>query len=163
MTTKLTNNKPSNSGRRRIVVRLTAAAAVAAAAAAAPALAIATSATAQPLTSPTGSVVIRYGAPVTVPASGPTVRDAFAQCASTEHLVGGGANTADVGAPIGGIDATWATYITQSNPSNGTLGGAPPNGTQTTGAYWHVQAVNTSGGHPYAQSVTLQAYALCSS
>lgn len=100
------------------------------------------------------NVVIRWSSAVTVPNSGPIVRDAYAKCDSGEHLVGGGGDT------VGG-SATWNTYITASNPSDGSVQGAPTNGSQTTTGEWHVEANNQSGGG--GADVTLYAYALCAS
>lgn len=100
------------------------------------------------------NVVIRWSSGVSVPNSGPIVRDAWAKCNPGEHLVGGGANTT-------GGSAIWNTYIVASNPSDGSIQGAPANGSQTTGSYWHVEANNQSGAG--GATVTLYAYALCAS
>lgn len=101
------------------------------------------------------NVVIRWGTPVTDPHTGPIVTDAYASCHANEHLVGGGANT------TGTSPGVWDTYIVASNPSDGTLQGAPADGSQTTGARWHVEANNQSGAG--GNDVTLRAYALCAS
>jgi len=104
----------------------------------------------------TDPVVIRWGAPVTDPSTGPIVRDAWAQCQANEYLVGGGANAT-------GGSAIWSTDIVASNPSDGTIQGAPANGAETTGGSWHVEANNQSQSAGDPQNVTLQAYALCAS
>jgi len=104
----------------------------------------------------TDPVVIRWGTPVTDPPTGPIVRDAWAQCQANEYLVGGGANAT-------GGSAIWNTYIVASNPSDGTIQGAPTNGAETTGGSWHVEANNQSQSAGDPQNVTLQAYALCAS
>ena len=100
------------------------------------------------------NIVIRWSAAVSVPNTGPIVRDAWAKCLATEHLVGGGGDT------VGG-SATWSTYIVASNPSDGSIQGAPTDGSQTPAAYWHVEANNQSGGG--GATVKLYAYALCAS
>ena len=100
------------------------------------------------------NVVIRWGAPVSDPNTGPVVRDAWASCLPGEHLVGGGGNAT-------GGSAIWNTYIVASNPSDGSIQGAPADGSQTTGAQWHIEANNQSGAG--GATVTLHAYALCAS
>jgi hypothetical protein len=107
-----------------------------------------------------GSIVVRYGATVVVPSSGPVVRDAFASCSAGERATGGGAKLTDNPAdpPPSGGSATWDTYTVESGPTTAAGNAIPAAAGTPTG--WHVGVHNVSAPNAN-RSVVLNPYVIC--
>jgi len=107
-----------------------------------------------------GSIVVRYGGTVTVPSSGPIVKDAFASCHAGERATGGGSKLTDNPAdpPPAGGSATWDTYTVESGPTTAANNAIPAAGGTPTG--WHVGVHNASAANAN-RSVILNPYVIC--
>jgi hypothetical protein len=107
-----------------------------------------------------GSIVVRYGSTVTVPSSGPIVKDSFASCNAGERATGGGAKLTDNPAdpPPAGGSATWDTYTVESGPVTAAGNAVPAAAGTPTG--WHVGVHNASAPNSN-RSVILNPYVIC--
>jgi Collagen triple helix repeat (20 copies) len=108
------------------------------------------------------NVVVRYGATVVVPKSGPIVRDGYAYCQSGEKVVGGGAKMTDDPSdpPASGTSAVWNTYTIESGPVTSTSTPVPSNGAAPIG--WHTGVINDSAAFANRNDI-LNPYVLCAS
>jgi hypothetical protein len=108
------------------------------------------------------NVVVRYGATVQVPKSGPIVRDGYAYCQSGEKVVGGGAKMTDDPSdpPASGTSAVWNTYTIESGPVTSTSTPVPSNGAAPIG--WHTGVINDSAAFANRNDI-LNPYVLCAS
>jgi hypothetical protein len=106
------------------------------------------------------TIVVRYGTTVTVPSSGPIVKDSFASCNAGERATGGGAKLTDNPAdpPPAGGSATWDTYTVESGPTTAAGNAVPAAGATPTG--WHVGVHNASAPNSN-RSVILNPYVIC--
>jgi hypothetical protein len=96
------------------------------------------------------NVVVRTGAPVEVPPSGPIVRDAYASCLAGERATGGGALNS------GPAPGFYSTVLLDSFP---TVNGLPAeNGATAMGWFARARNNNSDGAN---QSIVLTAYVLC--
>lgn len=96
------------------------------------------------------NVLVRTGAPVEVPPSGPIVRDAYASCLGGERATGGGALNS------GPAPGFYNTVLLDSFP---TVNGLPAeNGATATGWFARARNNNSDGAN---QTIVLTAYVLC--
>jgi len=106
------------------------------------------------------SIVVRYGATVIVPSSGPIVRDGFASCNAGERATGGGAKLTNDPAdpPAANESGVWDSQTVESGPTTTAGNPIPAAGATPTG--WHVGIHNGSASKADV-SVILNPYVIC--